>query len=186
MKRGRFGIVLCFYPILAFAAAILKLPLLCALLFLIVIVKEKDEWAGRQTLQALMLSLIVCFFTNIVPWAASLITLPFFSRILTTAATVLSVLVYLAAIVFSILGIVRVMKDQEADLPLLSDLAYRFYGQRKPKPIPGRYPPPYNGSQPGQAPPQYQQPPQYGAPQQPYPGPQAGQNGDPRQNGPQG
>lgn len=186
MKKGRFGIVLCFYPILAFAAVILRLPFLCALLFLIAIFAERDEWSGRQTVQALMLSVLVHLFTNIVPWAASLISLPFFSTILTTVATVLSVLVYLAAIIFSIWGIVRVMKDQEADLPLLSDLAYRLYGQRKPAPAPGQYPPPYSAGQPGQVPPQYQQPPQYGAPQQPYPGPQAGQSGDPRQDGPQG
>lgn len=185
MRKGRYGLVLCFYPILAFAAAVLRLPLLCALLFLIVIFVEKDEWAGRQTLQALALSVMVYFFTDIVPWAASSISLPFFSTVLVTVATVLSVIVYLAVIVFSVLGIVRVMKDQEANLPLLSDLAYRLYGQRKPKPAPGQYPPPYNGFQPGQAPPQYQQPPQYGVPQQPYPGPQAGQNGSSQQNGPQ-
>lgn len=186
MKKGAFGIVLCFYPILAFAAAILRLPLLCALLLLTVIFVEKDEWAGRQTLQAFMLSVLVYFFANTVPWAASLISLPLIFTILTTVATVLSVIVYLATIVLSILGIVRVMKDQEADLPLLSDLAYRLYGQRKPKPVPGQYPPPYHAGQPGQVPPQYQQPPQYGAPQQPYPGPQAGQNSDSQQSGPQG
>lgn len=186
MRKGKYGLVLCFYPILAFAAAILRLPLLCALDFLIVAFVEKDEWAGRQTLQALFLSLIACFFTDIVPWAASSISLPFFSKVLVTVVTVLSVIVHLAVIIFSIFGIVRVMKDQEADLPLLSDLAYRLYGQRKPKPAPGQYPPPYNAGQPGQAPPQYQQPPQYSAPQQPYPGPQAGQNSDSQQSGPQG
>lgn len=186
MRKGKYGLVLCFYPILAFAAAILKLPLLCALLLLSAIFVEKDEWAGRQTLQALALSVLVYFFINIVPWAASSISLPFFSTALVTVVTVLSVIVYLVVIVFSILGIVRVMKDQEADLPLLSDLAYRLYGQRKPKPIPGQYPPPYNAGQPGQTPPQYQHPPQYGTPQPPYPGPQAGQNSDSQQSGPQG
>ncbi len=150
MKKGKFGIVLCLYPIVAFICIILKLPLVWLPLVLAVFV-EKDEWAGRQTLQALMLSAFVTFFGDIVPWAVSLLRIPFVSGIFSTVSTVLNILVYLAAIIFSILGIVRVMKDQDADLPLLSEIAYRAYGQRKPKSAPMPY---YT---PGQ-PPQYQQP----------------------------
>ena len=57
------------------------------------------------------------------------------------------------------------MKDREADLPLLSDLAYWAFGLRKPRPVPGQYPPPpFQQSQP--VPPPYQQGP---AGQPPYP-----------------
>lgn len=182
LKKGKFGVVLCFYPILAFVFVILKLPVLCALLLLAAILIEKEEWAGRQTVQAVMLSILVTFFSNIVPWAVSLFSIPFFSGVLSVVSTVFSILVYLAAIVFSILGIVRVMKDQEADLPLLSEIAYRIYGRRKPKPAPAQYPP-YGGSQPGQVPTQYQQP-----PQQPYSDPRSSgqQGGGAQQNGPRG
>lgn len=180
MKKGRFGIVLSCYAILAFLCAVLKLPLLCALILGFVLFAEKEEWAGRQTLQAFFLSVTVVFFTETVPWLVSLVSLPYVSRFFSIAAAVLSVLVYIAAIVFSILGILRVMKDKEANLPLFADIAYRVYGQRKPQPAPGQYPPPYQPNMP----PQYSAPPQqYGAP--PYEAPQQGPApGDPPSGGP--
>ena len=49
MRKGKFGIVLCFYPIAAFAAVILNSPLICAALTAVAVFLEKDEWTGRQT-----------------------------------------------------------------------------------------------------------------------------------------
>ena len=86
-----------------------------------------------------------------------------FFHFLSTAFGTLSALVYLAAIITSMVAITRVMKDQEASLPGLDRLAYRAYGKQKPRPMPGQYPPPY-GVQPPYAHP-YQQP------GQPYPPP---------------
>lgn len=174
MKKGKFGIVLCFYPIVAFAAVILQAFWLCALMLVIAAFLEKDEWAARQTLQASVLALIVWFFDNVLRRVVGWVSLPFFSSAVSVIATVLSVIVTLAAIVLSILAIIRVMKEQEANLPLLSDLAYRVYGKKAIKPIsypqaygqppvPPVYPqqqPPYNPQQPVQpeTPPQNNQP----------------------------
>ena len=58
MRKGKLGVVVCLYPILGFVCVILNRPLLCALIFGFVLVAERDEWAGRQTLQALGLSAI--------------------------------------------------------------------------------------------------------------------------------
>lgn len=163
MKKGRFGIVLYCYPLLAFAAVILKAPWVCTLLLAVSAFVEKDEWASRQTLQAWFLSLLVSFFSNTLFTVVSWVSIPFFSSALSVAATVLSVIVYLGAIVLSILAITRVMKEQEADLPLLCELAYRIYGKTRPRPV--AY------GQPFSAPPQPGQPP-YTPPQQPpQPGP---------------
>lgn len=152
MKKGKFGIVLCFYPIAAFAAVILNCPLVCLLITAAAIFLERDEWVGRQTLQAEMAAVIVFFFDKVIRWSADRLPIPFLADFLSVVSTIFFVLVYLAAILFSILGIIRVMKDQEANIPLLSELAYRIYGKRRPKPV---------------APPvqQYQVP--YGMPQQP-------------------
>ena len=79
-----------------------------------------------------------------------------FFHFLSTAFGTLSALVYLAAIITSMVAITRVMKDQEASLPGLDRLAYRAYGKQKPRPMPGQYSPPY-GVQPPYAHP-YQQP----------------------------
>lgn len=148
MKKGSFGLVLCFYPIAAFICVILRQSLLCAVFLALAIFLEKDEWAGRQTVQAWGLSLLVSLFGDAVPWVVSLIPFSFLSNALSIVASVLSAIVYLGAIILSVMSIVRVMKDQEADVPLLSELAYRLYGKAKPAPKPGQYPPPYVPQQP--------------------------------------
>lgn len=195
MRKGKLGVVVCLYPILGFVCVILNQPLLCALIFGFVLVAERDEWAGRQTLQALGLSAIAVVLRELLVYSVNLfpVYIDFF-HFLSTAFGTLSALVYLAAIITSIVSITRVMKDQEASLPGLDRLAYRAYGKQKPRPMPGQYPPPYGVQppyahpyqQPGQPyPPQpgpYQQPPQ--APQQPQP-PVPPQNGPQQPGGPQ-
>lgn len=195
MRKGKLGVVVCLYPILGFVCVILNQPLLCALIFGFVLVAERDEWAGRQTLQALGLSAIAVVLRELLVYSVNLfpVYIDFF-HFLSTAFGTLSALVYLAAIITSMVAITRVMKDQEASLPGLDRLAYRAYGKQKPRPMPGQYPPPYGVQppyahpyqQPGQPyPPQpgpYQQPPQ--APQQPQP-PVPPQNGPQQSGGPQ-
>ena len=195
MRKGKLGVVVCLYPILGFVCVILNQPLLCALIFGFVLLAERDEWAGRQTLQALGLSAIAVVLRELLVYSVNLfpVYIDFF-HFLSTAFGTLSALVYLAAIITSMVAITRVMKDQEASLPGLDRLAYRAYGKQKPRPMPGQYPPPYGVQppyahpyqQPGQPyPPQpgpYQQPPQ--APQQPQP-PVPPQNGPQQPGGPQ-
>ena len=121
MRKGTFGVVLCLYPILAFAGVILNWPLLCMICFAFALLVEKDEWTGRQTLQALGLSLVVYGVRHLASWGLELLP----------------------------------------DLPGLSELAYRAWGKRKPRPFPTN---PYQPPQPGQ-------PPYYGGPQQTPPPP---------------
>lgn len=195
MRKGKLGVVVCLYPILGFVCVILNQPLLCALIFGFVLVAERDEWAERQCLQAVGLSAIAVVLRELLVYSVNLfpVYIDFF-HFLSTAFGTLSALVYLAAIITSMVAITRVMKDQEASLPGLDRLAYRAYGKQKPRPMPGQYPPPYGVQppyahpyqQPGQPyPPQpgpYQQPPQ--APQQPQP-PVPPQNGPQQPGGPQ-
>ena len=189
MRKGKLGVVVCLYPILGFVCVILNQPLLCALIFGFVLVAERDEWAGRQTLQALGLSAIAVVLRELLVYSVNLfpVYIDFF-HFLSTAFGTLSALVYLAAIITSMVAITRVMKDQEASLPGLDRLAYSAYGKQKPRPMPGQYPPPY-GVQPPYAHP-YQQPgqpypPQPGPYQQPPQAPQQPQPSVPPQNGPQ-
>lgn len=173
MRKGRFGAVLCLYPILAFTGVILHQPLLCALFFLLALLAERDEWASRQSLQALALGLVSYGLGKILNGVGSL--LPEYTTlyyVFSTVFALVSNLVYLAAIVLSIVAIVRVLKDQEADLPGFSALAYRAFGKQKPRPIyPGQMPPPYTPGQPPYP------------PQGPVP-PQNGPSGPPPQGGP--
>ena len=198
MKKGKFGIVLCFYPIAAFAAVILDSPLICLILVMAAIFLEQDEWAGRQTLQAWMASAVVFFFDQAVS-LVNIVHIPYISAFLSVIATIAFVLVYLAAIVFSVLGIIRVRKDGEAGFPLFSELAYRIYGKCKPKPVAPpvqQYPMPYGVPQQPMQPPQQPYPPQNAypaappqyapaaAPQQPQPFNPQQQSQCPGQDGP--
>lgn len=174
MKKGKFGIVLCFYPIAAFAAAILDAPLIGAILAAAAIFAERDEWAGRQTLQAWMLSVVMSFFSGVAGWVGN-VPVPFLGAALSVTTTVLYVVVYFCGLVLSILGISRVMRDGEANIPVLCDIAYRVYGKRRPKPTVTQIPPAgypgayqYPQEQPPQAPPAYSVPPYA----QPHPAPQ--------------
>lgn len=144
MRKGRFGLVLCAYPILAFACVILQQPILCALVFGFALVAERDEWTGRQCLEALGLSVCAGFLRWVLTWAGDFLPdYPYFFSYLSIVLHILAALVYLGAILLSILAILRVVKEREADLPLLSSLALRAYGKQKPRPFPGSYPPPY-------------------------------------------
>lgn len=193
MKKGKFGIVLCFYPIAAFAAVILNFPLFCLALAAAAVFLERDEWAGRQTLQAVMASFLVSFFEHAQTVFADSIFIPVVSTVLSVVSTVVFVLLYLAAIIFSILGMIRTGKGEEANFPVFSDLAFRIYGKLKPKPVrvpQYAYDPhqPYGAPMPPQMPPQAQQPFQgaYPAQNQPqgYPNPVQPVAGQPVPQGP--
>lgn len=194
MRKGKFGVVLCLYPIVGFACVILNQPLLCAAVFALALIAERDPWAGRQTLQAFALSAVTAVLRSVLAFVVQLFPGDYYSwgvlRYLSVALSALSALVYLLAIVISVLAITRVMKDREAGLPLLSDLAYWAFGLRKPRPAPGPYtPPPFQQPGPGQPVPPPPQPgpaghapyPPYAPPKAPVP-PQPGSNpqaGDP-------
>ena len=181
MRKGRFGVVLCLYPIAGFACVIFHLPIAAAIVFALALIAERDEWTGRQSLQALELGLLSWFLQKALHLVSSTFGNSYgLLAALGIGSAVAAALVYLAALVFSVLGILRVMNDREADLPGLASLAWRAYGKRRPAPAPGSFPPPYsNGFRPGAYPP----PPQAGQP--PYPGQAAapGQPGQAPQNG---
>ncbi len=163
MRKGKVGIVLAYYAVIAFVLVVLQQPVLIALLAAIAIFFEKDEWLSRQTVQALLLSIVVgCFstlesvFGNLYIWVLGDVLAGIFGFI--------SWLVYIAAIVFSIIAITRVYKENEANVPFLSELSYKIFGQIKPRPVP---PVPPQGYQPPQAPQGYAVPPQGYQPQPP-------------------
>ena len=107
MRKGKLGVVVCLYPILGFVCVILNQPLLCALIFGFVLVAERDEWAGRQTLQALGLSAITAVVVHVLHYIGSFFPSYYsgFFAFLSGAFSVLSMLVYLAAILISIVAI---------------------------------------------------------------------------------
>lgn len=171
MRKGKFGILLSYYAVLAFILVILNQTLLCGILFLVALLFEKDEWLGRQTLQALGLSLVVSLFSGVTNIFSSFFSSWFFN--FATVFSVISTLVWVAAIVLSIVAIINCLKERDAGIPLLSDIAYKAYGSRKPS-----YKPPV------QQHPYYQQQQQLNYPQQPPYAPQQPNNPQPTYTAP--
>lgn len=144
MKKGKYGIVLAFYAVLAFALVILRQPFICALLMLVAVILEKDEWLSRQTIQAFILSILVEFFSMI---SSALYALPLWwiSSFLGGLFSFISGIVFILAIIFSIIAITKVVKEQDAAVPVIADIAYRAYGKVRPTPPPPAPPvPPHN------------------------------------------
>lgn len=164
MKKGRFGIVLSFYALLAFVFVIFKQPILCAVVCAVAIYVEKDEWAGIQTLQALFLSFSVFLVDKVLLILKRVFSFPIISGVFSTIFSIVGGLFFVAAIIVSILAILKLLKGQDVNIPLLSDYAYKAYGKIKPAEA---YATPQQNPQPT-APPQ-------AAPQAPVQPPQANQ-----------
>lgn len=165
MQKGKFGVSLSFYAVLAFVLAILDQTLLCGLLLAFVIAAEKNEWVDRQVMQAFFLNIFYTAFTTVfgsVTWyrTYSYDLSSYFSG-MSAWSIICNVIVSIVAIlvlVFAIIAIVNVSKGKEANIPGLSTLAFKAMGLIPPRavpPVPPQYPqnpqyPPYqqNGQPP--------------------------------------
>ncbi|MDL2294339.1 hypothetical protein LJC60_06880 [Ruminococcaceae bacterium OttesenSCG-928-D13] len=186
MNKGKLGIVMTTYSVVAFVLALTGQLLLCALLLGFVLVYEKDEYTSRQCLTAFFLSIATTVFGSVgygfLGGGMSVLNIipNLFYRIGYGVAIffgVLFCLCVLALVVFGVIGLVNVARRKEAGVPLFSTLAYKAFGFMKPKPQiqppPAAFNPTYQQNyQPG-----YGQPPEAPVSGQPmgYPGaPQQG------------
>ena len=171
MKQGKFGLCLAFYAVLAFVLALLKQPLLCGLLRGFVLLAEGDKWTVRQVLQGFILSLASTFFLETAYTLVSFIvphSIGFFYDFIYGVFRIVSVLAYVGLLVLCVIAILRVCRDQDANIPLLSGLAYRILGEQKPRPVKQQpvFPQAPYGQPVQQYPPQQQPPVQNGFPVQ--------------------
>ena len=129
MEKGKFGIVLAFYAVLAFVLAFLGQTLLCGLLLFFVIAAEKSEWASKQVMQAFFLLLLSSVISSVLGFGSSLFgSIPILGSIIATIIRVVKGIISLAFLAFEILGIVNVCKGKDANIPVFSDLAGRAFG----------------------------------------------------------
>lgn len=128
MQKGKYGIYLWFYAVVAFILAFLGETLLCGLLLGFVIIAEKDEWLSKQVIQAFFLSL----FSSTVSYVLSNINIfqsvPLIGGVFTGICNVINFFVSIAILIFAIIAIVKTAKGQDAGVPGFSALANRAYG----------------------------------------------------------
>ncbi|WMJ22471.1 hypothetical protein RBG61_10800 [Paludicola sp. MB14-C6] len=142
MEKGKYGIYLWFYAVIAFILAFLGQSLLGGLLLGFVIVVEKNDWLTKQVIQAFLLTLFnsvaqlilgwikigrIDFSDHGLPWMISNITNGI-GAIVNGFIAFLGAIVTVAVLVFCIIGIVNVSKGKDANIPLFSKIANRAFG----------------------------------------------------------
>lgn len=158
MRKGNLGLNLLFYPIVAFALVIAGQTMLCGVLLGLVLIVEKDEWVARQSMQAFFLSLLFSVTDELLYRINNTISYTFnVSSMLTGGPSVsdvfsiLRLILWLGIVVFAAMGISRVSKGQEANIPLVAPWSYKAFGYIQNIQTPPQAP--FNGNNTPPAPP---------------------------------
>lgn len=136
MRKGKLGISYTTYAVVAFVLAIFGQMLIAAILLGFVLYAERDEWTGRQCMQAFFLTFasgVIGAITALIVFFAAIgsgvsFGYGYYGSAGALVALVIPVILWILVLVFEIRGLVRVAGGQEADVPLLSDWAWRAYG----------------------------------------------------------
>ncbi|MFV0352799.1 MAG: hypothetical protein ACK5JF_10930 [Oscillospiraceae bacterium] len=167
MKKGKFGVALPFYAVLAFVCAMFGFSTGALLILGVALFVEKDEWTTRQCMQAFFATFIVSclgILTNILQRIRMVMNygsaFDVFTKIIGIIDGPIRLVLELFVLALLLLGVTKVMRGQEANLPVFSTWAYKAYGYVRQVTVPVQ--------------PQYQQAPQQ-QPQYPAQQPQAPQ-----------
>ena len=144
MEKGKYGVTLAFYGVLAFIFVLTGSSTLLFLLAGAVIIGEKNEWASRQVIQALMLALTtslvsvafeVLGFLDWFSWAEYGTGLYSFYSIWNKIQSVIFYALRVVVYLFAFLGLLKNAKGQEANIPVYSKLANWAYGKVAVRPV---------------------------------------------------
>lgn len=156
MEKGKYGITLNVIAIIAFALGLFGFLEALILVVGFSLIGEKNQWLTKQVLQALFLRIAYSLGTTIVNWLFIIInTLLKPVRNLGVISGTASVqaflngILYIALLVFTILAVLKLLKQKDAEVPFISKLADCAMGvvhikpEKEPKPEPAyTYSPP--------------------------------------------
>ena len=123
MQKGKFGVCLWFYAVLAFVLAFLGQTLLCGLLLGFVILAEKNEWLSKQVMQAFFLTLASSLVGSVLDILNVFRSIPFVGTAVSVVFNGITGLVSLIILVFCIIAITKVVKEQGGENDLLARIA---------------------------------------------------------------
>lgn len=131
MEKGTLGIRLCFYTVLGFIlTAIGGGTLQLFLLTGVVLLVEKNEWATRQLIQATFLCLIDSVIANVLYEIGRLFdSISLLRNIWDKAESFVLMVVSILVFALCIVGILKNLKGEEADIPVASKFADWAYGK---------------------------------------------------------
>ncbi len=128
MQKDRFGIVLPFYAVLAFILAFLGQTTICALLLGFCLLAVADAWVSRQVMQAFFLALFKSVITGVISVLSPLYSLPFIGVVISTIFSGISSILSLIIFIFAIIGIMNVIKNKDAAVPVINGFVDKAYG----------------------------------------------------------
>lgn len=135
MQKGKLGIRLCFYTVLGFILAAIGASTLLFLLAGVVLLVEKDEWANRQIIQAVFLCLIESVVSNILYEVGKFFTGSILGNVWYKVDSGVMIVVSIIVFAFCIVGILKNLKGEDAEIPLansFADWAYGVAAEKKP------------------------------------------------------
>lgn len=135
MEKGNYGIRLCVYTVLAFMLAYLGSTTLLFLIAGVVLIGEKNEWAFRQVVQAIVLCYVGTIVSRFFGLFSFIGSIPFVGSAWYTVVNIINGLVDLAVLVFAIVAIIKNLKGQDADIPVAKNVANWVYGVVTPKKV---------------------------------------------------
>jgi len=131
MKVGNSGLSLGFYAAFAFILALVGQITLVTLLLAFVIIVEKDEWLTLQVLQALILIVCSNVISSVMRIFRVFTIIPVVGRLLLVILDRSNELVSVVLIIFAVIGIAKVIKGKDADIPGVTALAKWLLGKKQ-------------------------------------------------------
>lgn len=128
MEKGKFGVNICFYAVVAFILAILGHTTLLFLLAGVVLIAEKNEWATRQIIQAFCLCIVSSLIYNVLGILDFVYDIPFIGTAWGIIMSVIKGIISLIVFAFCIVGIINTAKGKEANIPLANKFADWAFG----------------------------------------------------------
>ncbi len=126
MTKGKFGLSPTAVAVIAFGFCALRQPQSVLLVAGFALLAEKDEWLNRQALQALLLAiayylaeLVTGWICGGLAWLFGWVSLYSAAGAMGTVSSIVGGILYLALIVFSVLAVLRVLRGQDAGIPLI-------------------------------------------------------------------
>ena len=128
MEKGKFGIRMCFYTVLAFVLAYLGYSTVLFLLAGVVIFVERNEWAGRQVIQAVCLCLASNLINALLNIFNPLVNIPVLGSMWNVANGLIESVFSILILVFCVVGVLNNLKGKDANIILASKFADWAYG----------------------------------------------------------
>lgn len=136
MTKTKFGVNPAFYAVLAFILGFFGYTTWLVVLTVFLIAAEQNEWAARQSIQAMAISFIPSIVSALFGLVSFINKIPYLGKVwYWFDYSVDAMLAILVAVIF-IIGLFKVAGGKEANLPLVNKFANWAYGKVAPKPAP--------------------------------------------------